>query len=169
MATNYDEDISKHRKKSAPDFSGFKWLGTPPAGAFRVRNDFFRDSMVNWSALNALAASLRSTECVILESIGYGHSHMIRQIQFVDGVSRIARLAMPPFNFNENEKYLPKLDIGPATTSCACRASVTRCHLSRKCLRFQFLESSTIAPHQRIQLGCLSSSWNAYSGTRPIM
>jgi len=111
MATNHNDDVSTHWTNLAhANFSGFKWLGTPPEGAFRVRNEFFRDSMVNWSALNDLAASLRSTGCMMLESIGYGHSHMIRQIKFVDGVSWIARLAMPPFNFNENEKYLPKLD-----------------------------------------------------------
>src|SRR5436190_4861929 len=110
METQADENCTRGDGSSYDDFSGFRWLAAPPEGAPRVRNDFFLNTMVNWTGLVEIASSLRSIECTMLEPITYGHSHMIRQIKFRDGLSWIARLAMPPFNFNKDEDYLPTTD-----------------------------------------------------------
>jgi hypothetical protein len=106
--TEVIHDIHHATNLSLKKFAGFKWPASPAYEPFRIRNQYFRDTMVNWASLCDIAQSLRQTDCHIEDRIGYGHSHMIRLIVFTDGVHWIARLPMPDINRNVEDKFLPK-------------------------------------------------------------
>jgi hypothetical protein len=103
-------DVPYASYHSSLKFGGFQWPESPSYEPFRVRNQYFHDTIVNWTALREMARCLRGTDCRVEARMGYGHSHMIRLIVFEDGVRWIARLPMPEINRNVEDKFLPSED-----------------------------------------------------------
>jgi hypothetical protein len=78
-------------------FSGYQWsyLSSLEPGPVRSRAESFLSS-VDWQALTAYAASKRQgTLCSLLPDIGLGYNHMVRILEFTDGVKWVARLRLP--------------------------------------------------------------------------
>ena len=79
-------------------FSSYQWayFTSLQEGPLRSRAESFLAS-VNWSALLEYAAKKRNgTQCFLLHDIGLGYNHMVRVIEFTDGLRWVARLRLPP-------------------------------------------------------------------------
>ena len=51
---------------------------------------------VNWEALASLSSGIRNNvACKVRDNYSIGHSHMVRRLDFADGISWVARLRMP--------------------------------------------------------------------------
>ncbi|KAH7308892.1 hypothetical protein B0I35DRAFT_440937 [Stachybotrys elegans] len=78
-------------------FSGFQWnyFSSLPEGPLRSRAEGFLAS-VNWNALKEYAADKRNgINCSLRPDIGLGGNHMVRIIEFTDGIQWAARLRLP--------------------------------------------------------------------------
>jgi hypothetical protein len=81
-------------------FAGNRWTyyGSIQEGPRRARIDQFLET-VDWHALQQYAATKRNgVVCKILPDIGLGGVHMVRIIEFDDGIRWVARLRMPPLD-----------------------------------------------------------------------
>lgn len=89
---------------SEENFSGYQWryFSSLQEGPSRSRAELFLGT-VDWLALAACATKAREgIHCSILPNIGLGHNHMVRIIEFTDGVRWVARLRMPSLRSNDN-------------------------------------------------------------------
>jgi len=78
-------------------FSEYKWTYFPSLqdGPIHSRAELFLES-VNWRALLEYAAEKRDEiTCTLLPDIGLGHNHMVRILEFTDGLRWVARLRLP--------------------------------------------------------------------------
>lgn len=83
--------------QSDKTFSGYQWNYFPSLkqGPLRSRAESFLAS-VDWLALREYAAAKRKgIDCSILPDIGLGYNHMVRIIEFTDGIRWVARLRLP--------------------------------------------------------------------------
>lgn len=101
------KDVSDSQRER---FAGFKWPAFPTYQPFRVRNQCFHDTMVNWNVVCDIARNLRVMRCQLEAPVGYGHSHMIRRIAFTDDVYWVIRLAMPDICRDASTNYAPSKD-----------------------------------------------------------
>ncbi|CAH0055826.1 unnamed protein product [Clonostachys solani] len=86
------------RQENAKSFSGYKWtyFSSLNAGPIRSRAESFLDA-VKWPRLLEYASKQRNgANASILPAIGLGGNHMVRIIEFNDGVRWVARLQLPP-------------------------------------------------------------------------
>ncbi|OHE90477.1 hypothetical protein CORC01_14228 [Colletotrichum orchidophilum] len=93
-----ERSLSDGTPQSSKAFSGYRWTyhDSLQEGPIRSRAESFSAS-VDWSSLLQYAARRRNgTSCRLLRDIGLGYNHMVRIIQFDDGVRWVARLRMPP-------------------------------------------------------------------------
>ncbi|KAK0367855.1 hypothetical protein CLIM01_14789 [Colletotrichum limetticola] len=84
-------------------FSGYRWSyhDSLQEGPIRSRAELFSAS-VDWNSLLHYAARRRNgSSCQLLCDIGLGYNHMVRIIQFDDGVRWVARLRMPPIGTSD--------------------------------------------------------------------
>ncbi|KAH8745910.1 hypothetical protein F5883DRAFT_438544 [Diaporthe sp. PMI_573] len=82
---------------SGKTFSGYQWtyFSSLQQGPLRSRAELFLAS-VDWVALREYAAAKRKgIDCSLLPDIGLGYNHMVRIIEFTDGVRWVARLRLP--------------------------------------------------------------------------
>ncbi|KAI3336838.1 hypothetical protein HD806DRAFT_19503 [Xylariaceae sp. AK1471] len=89
-----------------PAFSGYRWdyFDSLGDGPLRSRAQQFL-TYVGWQALQQYAANKRNgMSCQILPNIGLGYNHMVRIIEFEDGVRWVARLRMPPLKKMDDER-----------------------------------------------------------------
>lgn len=83
--------------ESGKIFSGYRWtyFSSLQQGPLRSRAESFLAS-VDWLALREYAAAKRKgIDCSLLPDIGLGYNHMVRIIEFIDGVRWVARLQLP--------------------------------------------------------------------------
>lgn len=79
-------------------FSGYKWSGllTFPKGSTCYNQAVLLLERVNWTALCCAASSARDgRSCIVKPEIAMGQRHMVRIIEFEDGIRWIARLPIP--------------------------------------------------------------------------
>jgi hypothetical protein len=82
---------------SGKTFSGYQWtyFSSLQQGPLRSRAESFLAS-VDWVALREYAAAERKgIDCSLLPDIGLGYNHMVRIVEFTDGVRWVARLRLP--------------------------------------------------------------------------
>lgn len=82
---------------SSKTFSGYQWtyFSSLQRGPLRSRAESFLAS-VDWVALREYAAAVRKgIDCSLLPDIGLGYNHMVRIVEFTDGVRWVARLRLP--------------------------------------------------------------------------
>ncbi|KAK1657037.1 hypothetical protein BDP55DRAFT_41921 [Colletotrichum godetiae] len=94
-----ERSSSDDTPQSSEAFSGYRWTyhDSLQEGPIRSRAESFSAS-VDWSSLLQYAAKRRNgSSCQLLRDIGLGYNHMVRIIQFDDGVRWVARLRMPSF------------------------------------------------------------------------
>lgn len=87
-------------QRNSDAFPRYKWTYFPSLqdGPIRSRAELFLES-VNWRALLEYAAEKRDgITCTLLPDIGLGYNHMVRTLEFTDGLRWVARLRLPPLS-----------------------------------------------------------------------
>jgi len=98
-----ERSLSDDTPQGSKAFSGYRWTyhDSLQEGPIRSRAESFSAS-VDWSSLLQYAAEKRNgSSCQLLPDIGLGYNHMVRIIQFDDGVRWVARLQMPPLGTSD--------------------------------------------------------------------
>ncbi|KAK9788190.1 putative Aminoglycoside phosphotransferase domain-containing protein [Seiridium cardinale] len=93
-----NNSLDQHSEGNLLAFAGYQWtyFTSLQDGPLRSRAESFLGS-VNWLALLDYASRKRAgTKCVLLPDIGLGQNHMVRIIEFTDGIRWVARLRLPP-------------------------------------------------------------------------
>lgn len=90
--------INMSTYKASSSLGSDAWLGASqyePGSEWHTRAiNFFK--AVNWDALATIAAQRRGgISCTVAEKFSVGHFNMARRLDFVDGVSWIARVRFP--------------------------------------------------------------------------
>jgi hypothetical protein len=92
-------------------FSGYRWTyhSSMQEGPRRVRICQFLET-VDWHSLQQYAITKRNgVDCKILPDIGLGGIHVVRIIEFDDGIRWIARLRMPPLDSSDGVGNSPAI------------------------------------------------------------
>ncbi|TEA15774.1 hypothetical protein C8034_v002327 [Colletotrichum sidae] len=98
-----ERSLSDDTPQGSKAFSGYRWTyhDSLQEGPIRSRAELFSAS-VDWRSLLRYAASRRNgSGCQLLRDVGLGYNHMVRIIQFDDGVRWAARLRMPPIGSSD--------------------------------------------------------------------
>ncbi|UPK93058.1 hypothetical protein LCI18_003993 [Fusarium solani-melongenae] len=107
--------------ESGKIFSGYQWtyFSSLQQGPLRSRAESFLAS-VDWLALREYAAAKRKgIDCSLLPDIGLGYNHMVRIIDFIDGVRWVARLRLPSLRTN---LPIPEIHAYEARSDCSVKA-----------------------------------------------
>lgn len=102
---------SKSLPKEPGGFSGYRWTyhSSQQEGPRRARTDQFLET-VDWHSLQQYAAKKHDgVACKVLPEIGLGGVHVVRIIEFDNGIRWIARLRLPPFDSSDGVGNSPTM------------------------------------------------------------
>lgn len=96
--------------ESGTTFAGYQWtyFSSLQQGPLRSRAESFLAS-VDWLALREYAVATRQgVDCSLLPDIGLGYNHMVRIVEFIDGVRWVARLRLPVLAGSHPSESVPQ-------------------------------------------------------------